>query len=51
MDLTMIDFILILGFVIICALIIAYFGLGVEIGELDDIDKVFKQKKRKRVDK
>jgi mannose/fructose/N-acetylgalactosamine-specific phosphotransferase system component IID len=48
----MIDFVLILGLLIIAALIIAYVGLDVDAKQIDDLDKVFEEKpKRKRIDK
>lgn len=43
----MIDYIIILGLLIVAALIILYVGLDVDAGEIDDLDKVFKDKKRK----
>lgn len=49
MDLSMIDYVLLLGLFIIAALIIAYCGLDVEVDELDPIDnKAFKETKHKK---
>jgi hypothetical protein len=48
----MIDYVIILGFFTIAGLIIAYVGLDVDAKQIDDLDKVFEEKpKRKRIDK
>lgn len=47
MDLTMLDYIIVIGVLIIAGLIVAYCGLGVDSDQIDDLDKVFKDKKRK----
>jgi hypothetical protein len=47
MDLTMIDYILIIGFLIIAGLIIAYVGLGVDVKQIDPLDQdVFDKPKK-----
>lgn len=43
----MIDFIIIIGLLIIGGLTIAYFGMDVEVDRIDDLDKVLENKKRK----
>lgn len=47
MNLTMIDYIILIGFLVVAGLIIAYCGLGVDADQIDDLDKVFQDKKRK----
>lgn len=47
MDLTMIDYVIILGFLIIAGLIILYVGLSADADQIDDLDKMFQGKKRK----
>jgi hypothetical protein len=47
MDLTMIDYVIILGFLMIAGLIIAYVGLDVDAKQIDDLDKVFEKKHKK----
>lgn len=47
MDLTMIDYVIILGFLIIAGLIILYVGLCADADQIDDLDKMFQGKKRK----
>ena len=44
MDLTMIDYIIIIGVLLIAGLVVAYVGLGVDAKQLDDLDIVFKEK-------
>lgn len=43
----MIDFIIIIGLLLIAGLTIAYFGMDVEVDKIDDLDKVLENKKRK----
>jgi hypothetical protein len=47
MDLSMLDYIIVIGLLIVAGLIVAYCGLGVDAKQIDDLDKVFKNKKRK----
>jgi hypothetical protein len=52
MELTMIDYVIVIGFLLIAGLIVTYVGLGVDADQIDDLDKVFEKKtKRKRIDK